>query len=526
MLLDASDGHDVWGSIGVSRERHRGLLGGARRLARVRDAAGRARARRARRGAQRDVTASPHRGDPARAAGPRRRGGGGGRSRSCAPASSRSARACRSSSRRSRRGSASPHASAVSSGTAGLHLALRAVGVQRRRRGRHVARSRSSRRPTSIALRARAAGLRRHRPGHAQPRPGGRRGRGHRRARARCCRSTSSATRPTCRRSRRLGPADRRGRLRGARRRPRRRRRRSAAAAIRPSSASTPTSSSRRARAAWSRSATRRIKERIDSERNQGRAPDMGWLDHDRLGFNYRLSDIACAIGLAQLERLDGMLADRARVAAAYREALGRRSRASSCRARTRGGERARLVRVRRPAAARRRPRRRRSRALRERGVQSKPYLPAIHLMSFYRERFGHREGEFPVCEDVAARSLALPFFPEMTEGQVARVAAALRDGPRPLKTPPPDVPLRRAAGPGLPARSTPRSASTGAWAPTTSPSRARTRACSPRRGSSPTDDRDELLRGARRRRARAARTGRSRSCRTTRTSTWRSSGA
>ena len=50
--------------------------------------------------------------------------------------------------------------------------------------------------------------------------------------------------------------------------------------------------------------------------------------------------------------------------------------------------------------------------ALRERGVDSKPYLPAIHLMSFYRERFGHREGEFPVCEDVARRSLALPFFP------------------------------------------------------------------------------------------------------------------
>ena len=65
-------------------------------------------------------------------------------------------------------------------------------------------------------------------------------------------------------------------------------------------------------------------------------------------------------------------------------------------------------------------------RALRARGVQCKPYLPAIHLMSFYRERFGHREGELPVCEDVAARSVALPFFPAMTEGQVQRVAAAL----------------------------------------------------------------------------------------------------
>jgi perosamine synthetase len=65
-------------------------------------------------------------------------------------------------------------------------------------------------------------------------------------------------------------------------------------------------------------------------------------------------------------------------------------------------------------------------RALRERGVQSKPYLPAIHLMSFYRETFGHREGEFPVCEDVAARSIALPFFPAMRPEQVAQVAAML----------------------------------------------------------------------------------------------------
>src|SRR3712207_4219085 len=67
---------------------------------------------------------------------------------------------------------------------------------------------------------------------------------------------------------------------------------------------------------------TAEVKARIDSERNQGRAPDMGWLDHDRLGFNYRLSDLACALGIAQLERLDELLAGRARVAALYSEAL------------------------------------------------------------------------------------------------------------------------------------------------------------------------------------------------------------
>ena len=73
-------------------------------------------------------------------------------------------------------------------------------------------------------------------------------------------------------------------------------------------------------------------KERIDSERNQGRAPDMGWLDHDRLGFNYRLSDLAAALGVAQLARLDQMLADRAHVAELYRSAL-KGSRSWNCRA-------------------------------------------------------------------------------------------------------------------------------------------------------------------------------------------------
>ena len=67
-------------------------------------------------------------------------------------------------------------------------------------------------------------------------------------------------------------------------------------------------------------------------------------------------------------------------------------------------------------------------RALRARGIDSKPYLPALHLTRFYRERFGHREGELPVCEEVARRSLALPFYPELSEGQVERVCGALRE--------------------------------------------------------------------------------------------------
>jgi len=167
------------------------------------------------------------------------------------------------------------------------------------------------------------------------------------------------------------------------------------------------------------------VKQRIDSERNQGRAPDMGWLDHDRLGFNYRLSDIASAIGLTQLERLDELLADRAAAAALYREALaGIEDLELPCEDAD-GASRGWFVFVvQLPHGIERDET---VRALRAHGVQSKPYLPAIHLMTYYRETFGHREGEFPVCEDVAARSLALPFFPGLSEQQVQRVAAALR---------------------------------------------------------------------------------------------------
>jgi perosamine synthetase len=166
------------------------------------------------------------------------------------------------------------------------------------------------------------------------------------------------------------------------------------------------------------------MKQRIDSERNQGRAPDMDWLDHDRLGFNYRLSEIACALGIAQLQRLDEMLTARARVAERYREALtGIEDLELPC-ADHDGDRRGWFVFVvqlpsgiDRAAAIR---------TLGAAGIQSKPYLPAIHLMSFYRTGSNHQEGAFPVCEQVAARSLALPFSPSLGDAQVAHVAASV----------------------------------------------------------------------------------------------------
>lgn len=165
----------------------------------------------------------------------------------------------------------------------------------------------------------------------------------------------------------------------------------------------------------------------IDSERNQGRAPDMDWLDHDRLGFNYRMTELQAAIGLAQLDRLEGMLADRARVAGWYRELLKDVDGLGLPCEDAGGDERGWFVfTVQIPHDG---PRRDDVvRAMREREIATKPYLPAIHLMSYYREVHGYREGQFPVTEDIAARSIALPFFPQLTQGEVEQVCEALRD--------------------------------------------------------------------------------------------------
>ncbi|MBK5220210.1 MAG: DegT/DnrJ/EryC1/StrS family aminotransferase [Thermoleophilia bacterium] len=170
---------------------------------------------------------------------------------------------------------------------------------------------------------------------------------------------------------------------------------------------------------------------RIRSERNQGRAIDMGWLDHDRLGFNYRLSDVAAAIGVAQVEKLDELLERRAAVADLYEQGLAGIEGVATPIA-GRGQERrswfvytVRLADgVDRDATIAR---------LAARGIASKAYLPCIHLFPHLRE-LGYREGQFPVAEAAAAHSLALPFFPAISEGQVARVcqelAAALGQTP------------------------------------------------------------------------------------------------
>jgi perosamine synthetase len=163
------------------------------------------------------------------------------------------------------------------------------------------------------------------------------------------------------------------------------------------------------------------------SMRNQGRDTGMSWLSHERLGYNYRLSDVACAIGAVQMQRIDEILAKRTRVANWYRQRLASESRLTTQTIRDECrmswfvfvikladdyGENDRAAMIEK---------------LRARGIGCSNYFAPIHLQPFYRERFGHREGDFPICERVAARTIALPFHGRLTESDVDRVCETLR---------------------------------------------------------------------------------------------------
>jgi len=162
------------------------------------------------------------------------------------------------------------------------------------------------------------------------------------------------------------------------------------------------------------------------SMRNQGRAAQAGWLQHERLGFNYRLSELNCALGLSQLARLDAMLAQRARVARWYEQRLADVSEVILPRV-VEGVERSWFVYVLRLADRfSQADRDRVIEGLRAKGIGCSNYFVPIHLQPFYRE-MGWGDNDFPHTERVAARTLALPFYNRLSEDQVQCVVQALK---------------------------------------------------------------------------------------------------
>lgn len=159
--------------------------------------------------------------------------------------------------------------------------------------------------------------------------------------------------------------------------------------------------------------------------RNQGRAPGDTWLQHTYLGYNYRLDELSAALGLAQMQRLEELLRRREQVAAWYNQRLQNIPGVEIpyiAPQTTRMSWFVYVIRlapgIDRAGVASR---------LAERGIPVRPYFLPIHLQPYMQTRFGYRQGDFPVTEDLGERGLALPFSGVMSEDQVDYVCDALR---------------------------------------------------------------------------------------------------
>ena len=163
---------------------------------------------------------------------------------------------------------------------------------------------------------------------------------------------------------------------------------------------------------------------RLVSLRNQGRSDGGGWLEHARLGFNYRIDDIRAALGIGQLEKLDTILALRQTAARRYAELLRGMDGVEVPLADDDDHVRSWFVYV--VTLARGIDREHVIAALDAQGIATSRYLPSIHLQAYMRERYGFAEGLCPVSEDISQRTLALPFFTAIEAEDQERVAEAL----------------------------------------------------------------------------------------------------
>jgi perosamine synthetase len=164
----------------------------------------------------------------------------------------------------------------------------------------------------------------------------------------------------------------------------------------------------------------------LKSLRNQGRADSGGWLDHARLGFNYRIDDIRAAIGIGQMEKLETILGRRDAVAARYAELLADVDGVEPPLANDARHRRSWFVYVVKLAPGI--DRERVIAELERQGIGTARYMPCIHLQSYMRERYGFSEGLCPVAEDASGRTFALPFHTALPPDDQQRVVQVLQE--------------------------------------------------------------------------------------------------
>lgn len=164
------------------------------------------------------------------------------------------------------------------------------------------------------------------------------------------------------------------------------------------------------------------------SLRNQGRDEGSGWLSHQRLGYNFRLSDINCALGIVQLSRIDEIKAKRRQVAKWYQQTLAGDERLIVP-VEQDGCEMSWFVFVVRLAERFGLQQRNEIlKAMRESGIQVSNYFTPVHLQPFIAEQLGCREGDYPVTESVCSRTIALPFYNNLSKDEVSIVCGELKE--------------------------------------------------------------------------------------------------
>jgi len=162
------------------------------------------------------------------------------------------------------------------------------------------------------------------------------------------------------------------------------------------------------------------------SLRNQGRDAGAGWLAHVRLGYNYRLADINCALGIEQVKRLDSFIEKRQQVARWYQEYLGDDERLIVPREGAGCYVSWFVYVVRLQDEFDQQVRDKVLNYLREHDIGCNNYFTPIHLQP-HIAALGYGEGDFPVTERIAQRTIALPFYNNLSKGQVETVCAALK---------------------------------------------------------------------------------------------------
>lgn len=173
----------------------------------------------------------------------------------------------------------------------------------------------------------------------------------------------------------------------------------------------------------------KKIADLCRSMANQGRKVNNGkWLEHVRLGYNYRLDEMSSALGIAQMERIKEILKKRGKVAELYNKKL-KNIKDLEIPYIKKGNKISWFVYVVRLSEKLAGPKRNKIiKEMKKSGIQCSDYFKTIHLQPFYKNKFGYKQGDYPVAENISRRTLALPFFNDLKEDQINFVVLRLNE--------------------------------------------------------------------------------------------------